>query len=86
MMANFQILHGQYHIWDIFGLWMKSKVFFCRKNIRIIEIMENRLTVPKWVLIVRLKIPQTPQNLFSRFGQFAQQFEMLLKKGFIGRP
>ena len=48
--------------------------------------MEKRLTVPKWVLIVRPKIPQIPQNLFSQFGQFTQQFEMSLKKGFIGRP
>ena len=29
--------------------------------------MDKGLTVPKWVLIVRLKIPQMPQNLSSKF-------------------
>ena len=47
--------------------------------------MENKdkgLTVPKWVLIVRLKIPQIPQNLSAQ----VQKFWISMKKGFIGRP
>ena len=31
------------------------------------ENMDKGLTVPKWVLIVRLKIPQMPQNLPAQF-------------------
>ena len=30
------------------------------------ENMDKVLTVPKWVLINRLKIPQMPQNLFAK--------------------
>ena len=30
------------------------------------EIMDKGLTVPKWVLIVRPKIAQMPQNLFAQ--------------------
>ena len=30
------------------------------------ENMDKGLTVPKWVLIVRLKIPQMPQNLSAQ--------------------
>jgi hypothetical protein len=29
--------------------------------------MDNGLTVPKWVLIVRQKTPQMPQNLSAQF-------------------
>ena len=29
--------------------------------------MDNGLTTPKWVLIVRLKIPQVSQNLSAQF-------------------
>ena len=29
--------------------------------------MDKGLTVPKWVLIVRRKIPQMPENLFAQF-------------------
>ena len=32
MMAISQILYGQYHIWDIFGLALKSKVFVEEKG------------------------------------------------------
>jgi hypothetical protein len=81
MMAILQILFDQYHIWDIFGLWMKSKVFFVEKTSEWEKLCRRDLsTVPK-----RPKIPQIPQSLFSRFGQFAQKFEMSLKKGFIWR-
>ena len=31
------------------------------------EKMDKGLTVPKWVLIVRPKVPQTPQNLSAQF-------------------
>ena len=31
------------------------------------ENMDKGLTVPKWVLIVRPKIHQMPQNLFAQF-------------------
>ena len=31
------------------------------------ENMDKGLTVPKWVLIVRPKIPQMPQNLSAQF-------------------
>ena len=31
------------------------------------ENMDKGLTVPKWVLIVCLKIQQMPQNLFAQF-------------------
>jgi hypothetical protein len=31
------------------------------------ENMDKGLTVPKWVLIGRLKIPQMPQNLSAQF-------------------
>ena len=32
VMAISQIFHGQYYIWDIFGLGLKSKVFFIEKK------------------------------------------------------
>ena len=43
------------------------------------ENMEKGLTVPKWVLIIRQKIPQMPQNLS------AQKFWISMEKGFIGQ-
>ena len=42
--------------------------------------MDKGLTVPKWVLINRPKIPQMPKNLS------AQKFGFSMKKGFIWRP
>ena len=36
---------------------------FCRNNGWLLDIMHMGLTVPKWVLINRTKIPQMPQNL-----------------------
>ena len=32
------------------------------------ESMDKGLTAPKWVLIVRPKIPQKPQNFSAQFG------------------
>ena len=47
------------------------------------ENMDKGLTILKWVLIVRPKIPQMPQNLSAQ----AQKFWISMKKGFIvGRP
>ena len=43
------------------------------------ENMDKGLTVPKWVLVVRPKIPQMPQNLYAQ----AQKFGISMKKGFI---
>ena len=40
---------------------------FCRNNGRIMENMDKELTAPKWVLIVRPKIPQIPQK--TNFGE-----------------
>ena len=46
------------------------------------ENMNKGLTLPKWVLINRPKVPQMPQNLSAQ----AQKFGISMKKGFIGRP
>ena len=43
------------------------------------ENMDKGLTVPKWMLINRPKIPQIPQNLSVQ----AQKFGISVKKGFI---
>ena len=48
--------------------------------------MDKGLTVPKWVLIVWLKIPQMPQNLSAHLSAQAQKIWISMKKGFIGRP
>ena len=50
------------------------------------ENMDKGLTVPKWVLINRLKVPQIPQNLFDQIVSPSQKFGILMKKGLIGRP
>ena len=50
------------------------------------ENMDKGLAVPKWVLIVWLKIPQMPQNLSAQFVCASQKFWISMKKGFIGRP
>ena len=46
------------------------------------EKKDKELTVPNWVLINHLKIPQMPQHLSAQ----AQKFRISMKKGFIGRP
>ena len=38
------------------------------------------LTVPKWVLIVQLKIPQVPQNLSANLSDEAQKYWISMKK------
>jgi hypothetical protein len=40
---------------------------FCRNNVGIMENINKGLTLPKWVLIVWLKIPQMLQNLSAQF-------------------
>ena len=51
---------------------------FCSNNGRIMENTDKGLIVPKWVLIVRPKIPQMHQNLSGQ----AQKFGISMKKGF----
>ena len=41
--------------------------FFCKNNGWRMVNIDKGLTVPKWVLIVRPKIPQMPQNLSAQF-------------------
>ena len=50
------------------------------------ENMDKGLTVPKWVLIVRPKIPQMPRIYLPDLSAQAQKFWISMKKGFIGRP
>ena len=50
------------------------------------ENMDKELTVPKWVLINRPKIPQMPNIYLHKLSAQAQKFWILMKKGFIGRP
>ena len=39
---------------------------FCRNSGWLMENMDKRLKVPKWVLLNQLKIPQMPQNLSAQ--------------------
>ena len=64
-MAISQIIFGQYHIWDIIGLGVKNKVS-CGKNNVMIEIMNTRLTAPKWALIDSLALKYPPNPKFVR--------------------
>ena len=75
---TYDIIFGIYYI---FGLVLKSN-FFCRKKNWLMKIMNKGLTVPK--RIVQSKIPQIPQNLFVRFSQLSQTFEISLKKASSG--
>ena len=50
------------------------------------ENMDKGLTVPKWVLINRPKIPQMPKIYLPKLPAQAQKFGISMKKGFIGRP
>ena len=43
--------------------------------------MDKGLSVPKWVLINWLKIPNLP-----KLSAQGLMFRILMKKGFIGRP
>ena len=50
------------------------------------ENMDKGLTVPKWVLIVRLKIvPQMPQNFSAQYDCPSPKVLDFNKKDFIGR-
>ena len=44
--VTLQILYGQYHIWDLFGIYMPESKVFCRKNNQIYFSMDKGLTVP----------------------------------------
>ena len=44
--ALFQILYGQYHIWELYVLDLRTQVF-CRKKNQIHFPMDKGLTVPK---------------------------------------
>jgi hypothetical protein len=48
--------------------------------------IKKGLTVPKWVLLNQPKIPQISQNLSDNIFCPRQEFGILVKKGFIGRP
>ena len=43
------------------------------------ENMDKELTVPKWVLIVRPKIPQMPQKFQPKMSAQAQKFKIFEK-------
>ena len=48
------------------------------------ENMDKELTVPKWVLIVRPKIPQMPQKFQPKMSAQAQKFKIFEKKLSLG--
>ena len=50
------------------------------------ENMDQRVTVPKWVLIVWPKIPHCPRIHYPNLFAKAQKFWISMKKGLIGRP
>ena len=51
------------------------------------ENMDKGLTVPKWALVNRQKIPQMPQTLFAQFVcPSPKVWDFDEKKGFIERP
>ena len=49
------------------------------------ENIDKGHTVPKWVLMVRPKIPQMSQNLYM-YSVWLPKFWISIKKGFIGHP
>jgi len=64
----------------------KGLVFYSN-NGWLMENMDKGLTLPKWVLINRLKIPQNfPKIYLPKLSAQAQKFGISTKKGFIGRP
>ena len=48
--------------------------------------MDKELTVPKWVLIVQLKIAQMSQKIQPKMSAQAQKFEIFEKKALSGCP
>ena len=60
----------QINIWDVdINAWFSVKIMIEL----LIENMDKGLTVPKWVLIVRPKIPQMPQNLSAQVLDFNEK-------------
>ena len=49
------------------------------------EKMDKGLSLPKWVLIVWLKIPQMPQNLSANLSAQTQKSWISMETGFIER-
>ena len=47
--------------------------------------MDKGLTVPKWVMVVRPKIPKMPQKLSVQFVCSSPKVLDFNEKGFIGR-
>ena len=54
---------SQINMWD---LDINMYLVFCRNNVWLMVNMDKGLTVPKWVLINRSKIPQMPQNVSAQ--------------------
>ena len=50
------------------------------------ENIDKGLTVPKWVLIVRPKIPQRPKIYLPNLSAQAQKFWISMKKASLGVP
>ena len=66
-------------------LWVRYKgLVFCRNNGWIMENMDKGLTVPKWVLIFRPKIPQMPQKMSAQNDCPSQKVWSFWKKLFLG--
>ena len=84
MMTISQIIFGQYHIWDIFGLGVKSKVFCRKKNLNDGN-HEQGTDSAKMGVNNSAKIPEYPApKFFVRSAQLAQNFRTLLKKASLG--
>ena len=62
-MAKFLILCGPNSNPNRYLDFGYKGLVFCRSNGWLMENMDKGLTVSKWVLINRLKIPQMPQNV-----------------------
>ena len=67
------------------GVGYKGLVF-CRNNGWIMENMDKELTVPKWVLIVRPKIPQMPQKISDQNVWPSPKVRDFWKKALSGCP
>ena len=73
-MTKFLIISGQ----NIFGFEYKGLVF-CRNNSLLMENMDKKPTVPKWVLLNRPKIPKMPQKFSAQFVWPRQKFGLFEK-------
>ena len=65
VMATFQILYGQYHIWDIYVLGLKTKVF-CRTTTNAQNHGQGTHSAMMGA-VVWPKISQMPHNLLTQF-------------------